>query len=162
VFCQHLLRLIKSAVLADTDISVKPKYWPDISAWPIYQSVFTQQWWLQQKITYIPTCSKTWSVRLYVGVRWFCSLVPLFNLYVHLLPWCLRRVPQHCDCLDLPSLWLRTEIKNIHKIKHNQEALPLNIYATDVHTILNIIKHCADMHMVSFFRIHLSKAVVVF
>jgi len=32
VFCQHLLRLIKSAVLADTDISVKPKYRPDISA----------------------------------------------------------------------------------------------------------------------------------
>jgi len=27
-FCQHLLRPIKSAVLADTDISVKPKYQP--------------------------------------------------------------------------------------------------------------------------------------
>jgi len=33
VFCQHLMRLIK---LADTDISVKPKYWPDISARLIY------------------------------------------------------------------------------------------------------------------------------
>jgi len=32
-FCQHLLRLIKSAVLADTDISVKPKYRP------IYRSI---------------------------------------------------------------------------------------------------------------------------
>jgi len=28
VFCQHLLKLIKLAVLADTDILVKPKYWP--------------------------------------------------------------------------------------------------------------------------------------
>jgi len=27
-FCQHLLRLIKLDVLADTDISAKPKYWP--------------------------------------------------------------------------------------------------------------------------------------
>ena len=32
-FCQHLLRPIKSAVLADTDISVKPKYRP------IYRSI---------------------------------------------------------------------------------------------------------------------------
>jgi len=32
-FCQHLLRPILSAVLADTDISVKPKYWPDISVY---------------------------------------------------------------------------------------------------------------------------------
>jgi len=30
-FCQHLLRPIKSAVLADTDISAKPKYRPIIS-----------------------------------------------------------------------------------------------------------------------------------
>jgi len=28
VFCQHLLRPIKSAVLADTDILAKPKYRP--------------------------------------------------------------------------------------------------------------------------------------
>jgi len=27
-FCQHLLRPIKSAILADTDILVKPKYQP--------------------------------------------------------------------------------------------------------------------------------------
>jgi len=32
-FCQHLLTPIKSAILADTDISVKPKYWP------IYRSI---------------------------------------------------------------------------------------------------------------------------
>jgi len=31
-FCQHLLRPIKSTVLADTDVSMKLKYWPDISA----------------------------------------------------------------------------------------------------------------------------------
>jgi len=37
-FYQHLLRLIiKSAVLAD--ILVKPKYRPDISARPVYQSI---------------------------------------------------------------------------------------------------------------------------
>jgi len=29
-FCQHLLKPIKSAVLADADISAKPKYRPDI------------------------------------------------------------------------------------------------------------------------------------
>ena len=149
--------------MADTDISVKPKYWPDISAWLIYQSVSMQQWWLQQKITYIPTCSKTWSLRLYVGVRWFCSLVPLFHLYVHLLPWCLRRVPHTVIVLIYPHCGLELKSRTkFHKTKHNQEALPLNIYATDVHTILNIIKHYADMHMVSFFCIHLSKAVVVF
>jgi len=34
-----LLRLIKSASLADTDISVKPKYQPDILARPTYQSI---------------------------------------------------------------------------------------------------------------------------
>jgi len=34
-FCQFLLRLIISAVLADTDISVKPKYRP------IYRSIST-------------------------------------------------------------------------------------------------------------------------
>jgi len=34
VFCQHLLKQIKSAVLADTDILAKPKYRPDISARP--------------------------------------------------------------------------------------------------------------------------------
>jgi len=39
VFCQHPLRPIKLAVLADTDISVKPNYEPDISARPIYQSI---------------------------------------------------------------------------------------------------------------------------
>jgi len=27
-FCAHLLKLIKSVVLADTDILLKPKYWP--------------------------------------------------------------------------------------------------------------------------------------
>jgi len=35
-FCQHLLRPIKSAVLADTDISAKPKYRP------IYRSISTK------------------------------------------------------------------------------------------------------------------------
>jgi len=39
VFCQHLLRPIISAILANTDISVKPKYRPDISARPIYGSL---------------------------------------------------------------------------------------------------------------------------
>ena len=33
-FCQHLLRLIKSVILANTNLSVKPKYWP------IYRSIF--------------------------------------------------------------------------------------------------------------------------
>jgi len=33
VFCQHLLRLIISAALADADISAKPKYRPDISVY---------------------------------------------------------------------------------------------------------------------------------
>jgi len=37
-FCQLLLRPIISAILADTDISVKPKYRP-ISARPIYRSI---------------------------------------------------------------------------------------------------------------------------
>jgi len=40
-FSQHLLKPIKSAVLADTDISVKPEYRPDILARPIYQSIST-------------------------------------------------------------------------------------------------------------------------
>jgi len=35
VFCQHLLMPIRSAVSADTNMSVKPKYRPDISARPI-------------------------------------------------------------------------------------------------------------------------------
>jgi len=39
VFYQHLLRPIESAILANINISVKPKYRPDISARPIYQSV---------------------------------------------------------------------------------------------------------------------------
>jgi len=30
-FCQHLLSPIQSAILADTNISVKPKYRPDVS-----------------------------------------------------------------------------------------------------------------------------------
>jgi len=38
-FCQHLPRLIKSAILADTNVSVKPKYQPDISARPIDRSI---------------------------------------------------------------------------------------------------------------------------
>jgi len=38
-FCQHLLRPIKSVILADTDISVEPKYRPIISARPIYRSI---------------------------------------------------------------------------------------------------------------------------
>jgi len=29
-FCKHLLRPIKSAVLADSDISIKPKYLPEM------------------------------------------------------------------------------------------------------------------------------------
>jgi len=37
-FCQHLLRPIKSAVLADTDTPAKPKY-RRISAKPIYRSI---------------------------------------------------------------------------------------------------------------------------
>jgi len=37
-FCQDLPRPIKSAVLADTGISMKPRYRPDISAKPIYGS----------------------------------------------------------------------------------------------------------------------------
>jgi len=37
-FCQHLLRLIKSAILADNNISVKPKYQP------IYRSVSSLQY----------------------------------------------------------------------------------------------------------------------
>jgi len=40
-FCQHLLRPIKSAVLADTDRSAKPKYRPIITARPIYRSIST-------------------------------------------------------------------------------------------------------------------------
>jgi len=32
-FYQHLLRMIKSAVVADTNILVKPKYHPDISVY---------------------------------------------------------------------------------------------------------------------------------
>jgi len=39
VFCQDLLRLIKSAVLANTDISVKPKYLPNILVRLIYRSI---------------------------------------------------------------------------------------------------------------------------
>jgi len=35
--CQHLMRLIKPVVLADTDISVKPKYRPDT----VYRSIST-------------------------------------------------------------------------------------------------------------------------
>jgi len=38
-FCQHPPRLIESAILANTDISAKPKYWLIISARPIYQSI---------------------------------------------------------------------------------------------------------------------------
>jgi len=38
-FGYHLLRPNKSAVLANTDISVQPKYRPYISAWSIYQSI---------------------------------------------------------------------------------------------------------------------------
>jgi len=38
-FSQLLQRPIKSVVLADTDISVKPKWRPDISARPIYRSM---------------------------------------------------------------------------------------------------------------------------
>jgi len=38
-FCQHLLKPIKSTDLADTDISAKPKYRPNISAGPIYRSI---------------------------------------------------------------------------------------------------------------------------
>jgi len=38
-FRQHLLKPIKSAVLADTDILAKPKYRPIISARPIYRSI---------------------------------------------------------------------------------------------------------------------------
>jgi len=40
-FCQHLLRLIKSAILADTDISAKPKYRPGQynSLSPIFMSL---------------------------------------------------------------------------------------------------------------------------
>jgi len=38
-FCQHLLRLIKSGFLADTDISAKSKYLADLWARPIYQSI---------------------------------------------------------------------------------------------------------------------------
>jgi len=36
-FCQHLLKPIKSAILADTDILAKPKYRPDILAKPKYR-----------------------------------------------------------------------------------------------------------------------------
>jgi len=32
-FCQHLLRPIKSVILADADILVKPKYRPDLSVY---------------------------------------------------------------------------------------------------------------------------------
>ena len=39
VLCQHLLRPIKLAVLTDTNISVKPKYWPGIPARPVYWSI---------------------------------------------------------------------------------------------------------------------------
>jgi len=39
VFCQHLLNLINLTILADTNISVKPKYQPDISARLMYQSI---------------------------------------------------------------------------------------------------------------------------
>jgi len=39
VFCQDLLKPIISAILANTDVSVKPKYRPDISARPIYRSI---------------------------------------------------------------------------------------------------------------------------
>jgi len=39
MFCEHLLRLTKSAVLANTDISSKPKYRLIISARPIYRSI---------------------------------------------------------------------------------------------------------------------------
>jgi len=34
-FCQYLLRPVLLAVMADTDISVKPKYRPDILARPL-------------------------------------------------------------------------------------------------------------------------------
>jgi len=39
-FCQHLLRLIKSAVLADTDILVKPKYRPIYQLISSYLQIF--------------------------------------------------------------------------------------------------------------------------
>ena len=39
VFSQHLLRPINSAILADANISEKPKYWPTIAARSIYQSI---------------------------------------------------------------------------------------------------------------------------
>jgi len=41
VLCQHLLRPIKSTILADTNISAKPKYLPIILARPIYWSIST-------------------------------------------------------------------------------------------------------------------------
>jgi len=43
MFYQHLLRLIKLAVLADTNILVKPKYQPNILTWLIYQSISTKK-----------------------------------------------------------------------------------------------------------------------
>jgi len=42
-FCQHLLRPIKSAILADTDISAKPKYRMITSAKPIYWPISTSE-----------------------------------------------------------------------------------------------------------------------
>ena len=49
VFCQHLLRPIKLAILANTHISLKLKYLPDILARLIY-------WSISNKNTY----KKTW------------------------------------------------------------------------------------------------------
>jgi len=54
-FCQHLLKLMLSGVLADTDISVKPKYQPIISARPIYRSISTQIVLLHEAPDYIGT-----------------------------------------------------------------------------------------------------------
>jgi len=46
MFHQHLLRPIKSAVLADTNTSVKPKYRPDVSARSIYRSLYNFRDWI--------------------------------------------------------------------------------------------------------------------
>jgi len=50
-FCQYLLRPIILAILDGTEISVKPKYQPDILARPIYWSISNYNAWLYANFT---------------------------------------------------------------------------------------------------------------
>jgi len=52
-FCQYLLMPISSVVLADTNVWVKPIYWPDISARPIYRSICSLHLLLAHHLCYV-------------------------------------------------------------------------------------------------------------